>query len=231
MFPDGVAAKLTADADPREAFATWLITPANPWFTKSIANRVWFWLLGRGIVQEPDDIRPDNPPSHPELLAYLAQELVASHYDVKHLFRLILNSATYQLSSTPAGSGPDDDATFSHYLVRPLDAEVLIDALCQITDTSEQYSSAIPEPYTFLPENTRAIALRGRQHHEPVPRRRSGGRRATPGSSPSARTRRRRPSGCTCSIRATSRRRSSRARRCRRSSAAATCGRPSRCCT
>ncbi len=159
MFPDGVAARLTADADPRQVFANWLISPENPWFTKSLANRVWFWLMGRGLVQEPDDIRPDNPPSHPELLAYLAQELSASHYDVKHLFRLILNSATYQLSSTPAADGPDDPSVFAHYLVRPIDAEVLIDALCQITGTSEQYSSAIPEPYTFLPENTRAIAL------------------------------------------------------------------------
>ena len=159
VSPDGMAAHLTADADPRQAFADWLITPSNPWFTTSLANRVWFWLLGRGLVQEPDDIRPDNPPSHPELLAYLSQELAASHYDVKHLFRLILNSATYQSSSAADSDAPDDPPAFSHYLVRPLDAEVLIDALCQITGTSEQYSSAIPEPYTFLPENTRAIAL------------------------------------------------------------------------
>lgn len=159
VFPDGTTARLTADTDPRQAFAAWLITPTNPWFTNSLANRVWFWLLGRGLVQEPDDIRPDNPASHPELLAYLAQELAASHYDVKHLFRLILNSATYQRSSVPAGENAGDDAMFSHYLVRPVDAEVLIDALCQITGTTEQYSSAIPEPYTFLPENTRAIAL------------------------------------------------------------------------
>jgi hypothetical protein len=158
-FPDGTPARLTPAADPRQVFADWLITPANPWFTRSLANRVRFWLMGRGLIQEPDDIRPDNPPSHPELLDYLAQEFAASRYDVKHLFRLILNSTTYQLSPTPAADGPDDPAAFSHYLVRPLDAEVLIDALCQITGTSEQYSSAIPEPYTFLPENTRAIAL------------------------------------------------------------------------
>lgn len=158
IFPDGAAARLKADVDPRQAFADWLITPSNPWFTTTLANRVWFWLMGRGLVQEPDDFRPDNPPSHPDLLAYLAQDFAASRYDVKHLFRSILNSATYQQSATPASDAATDDA-FAHYLVRPLDAEVLIDALCQITGTSEQYSSAIPEPYTFLPEFTRAIQV------------------------------------------------------------------------
>ncbi len=64
-------------------------------------NRVWSWLLGRGIIHEPDDIRPDNPPSNPELLAFLEREFAASRYDMKALFRLILNSKTYQLSSIP----------------------------------------------------------------------------------------------------------------------------------
>jgi hypothetical protein len=66
VFPDGKRARLSSDRDPREVFADWLIDPKNPWFTEAIANRVWSWLLGRGIVQEPDDIRPDNPPSDPE---------------------------------------------------------------------------------------------------------------------------------------------------------------------
>ena len=69
VFPDGTRARLSPDRDPREVFADWLIDPKNPWFTQNIANRVWSWLLGRGIIQEPDDIRPDNPPSNPELLA------------------------------------------------------------------------------------------------------------------------------------------------------------------
>ena len=92
VFPDGTPAHLSPDRDPREVFADWLIDPKNPWFTRNIANRVWAWLLGRGIIQEPDDIRPDNPPSNPELLALLERELIASHYDLKHLYRLILNS-------------------------------------------------------------------------------------------------------------------------------------------
>ncbi len=77
-FPDGTPAKLSPGQDPREAFADWLLAPKNPWFARNMANRVWFWLLGRGIVDPPDDMRPDNPPSNPELLAYLEQELVAS---------------------------------------------------------------------------------------------------------------------------------------------------------
>ena len=159
VFPDGKTARLAPAQDPREIFADWLIGPGNPWFARNIANRVWSWLMGRGIIHEPDDIRPDNPPANPDLLAYLERELIASHYDLKHLYRLILNSETYQLSSIPASEKPPDAGSFACYPLRRLEAEVLIDALDQITGTSEQYSSAIPEPYTFIPENRRSIAL------------------------------------------------------------------------
>jgi len=184
-LPDGTVRQLSPDRDPREVFADWLLAPGNPWFARCIANRVWSWFLGRGIIHEPDDIRPDNPPRNPELLAHLERELVASKYDLKRLFRLILNSKTYQLSSVyrqhPAGSRQDGggtasvplakgsrqdgggtadaEANFAYYPVRRLDAEVLIDALCQITGTTEEYSSPIPEPFTFLPESRRSIAL------------------------------------------------------------------------
>ncbi len=158
-FPDGTTARLGPGQDAREVFAAWLVAPGNAWFARTIVNRIWFWLLGRGIIHEPDDARPDNPPANPELLAYLEHELVASHYDVKRVYRLILDSATYQLSPVPASNAPDAEANFAHALLRPLDAEVLVDAVCQITGTSEQYSSAIPEPYTFVPPDVRSIAL------------------------------------------------------------------------
>jgi len=159
VFPDGTPARLSPDRDPREDFADWLITPQNPWFTRNIANRVWSWLLGRGIVHEPDDIRPDNPPGNPELLAFLEKELIAARYDLKHLYRLILNSKTYQLSSIPRTKHPGAEAQFACYPLRRLEAEVLIDALNQITGTTESYSSAIPEPFTFIPATHRSIAL------------------------------------------------------------------------
>jgi hypothetical protein len=147
------------DQDPREVFTDWLTSPQNPWFARAIANRVWSWLLGRGIVQEPDDIRPDNPPINPELLAWLEHELVNAHFDLKHLYRLILNSQTYQLSCIPRTENPAGAANFAYYPLRRLDAEVLIDAICQITDTHEKYTSPIPEPFTFIPEEQRSIAL------------------------------------------------------------------------
>jgi hypothetical protein len=159
VLPDGTTVRLAASDDPREAFASWLVSPKNPWFARAAVNRVWFWLMGRGIVHEADDIRPDNPPSNPQLLSYLEREFRASRFDLKALYRLILNSATYQLSSIPARAGEEAEANFAHALVRPLDAEVLVDAVCQITGTTEQYSSAIPEPYTFIPPDQRSIAL------------------------------------------------------------------------
>ncbi|HEX2972772.1 MAG TPA: DUF1553 domain-containing protein, partial [Tepidisphaeraceae bacterium] len=159
IFPDGTPARLAPGQDPREAFADWLVDAPNPYFTRAIANRVWAWLLGRGIIHEPDDIRPDNPASNPELLALLQRELVASHYDLKHLYRLILNSRTYQLSSIAQSTHPEAAANFAYYPLRRLQAEVLIDALCQITGTHEKYSSLTPEPFTFMPDNQRAVAL------------------------------------------------------------------------
>lgn len=158
-FPDGSPADLTADRDPRTVFADWLVDARNPWFTRPIANRVWAWLMGRGIVHEPDDFRPDNPPANPELLDHLASVLVAERFDLKALFRVILNSQTYQLSSLPADDHPEAAAQFACYPLRRLDAEVLIDALNQITGTHERYTSAIPEPFTYIPETQRAIAL------------------------------------------------------------------------
>ena len=170
LFPDGTAATLPPDQDPRRIFADWLITPQNPWFTRHIVNRLWYWLLGRGIVHEPDDIRAGNPPSNPELLTWLANELVAANYDLRHIYRLILNSRTYQLSCIPKSEQPQAAAHFACYPLRRLDAEVLIDALGQITGTTESYSSMIPEPFTFIPEDLRSIAPAGREYQQSLPR-------------------------------------------------------------
>jgi hypothetical protein len=159
VFPDGSRTRLQAGRDPRLDFADWLTGPRNPYFARNIVNRIWAWLYGRGIVEEPDDMRPDNPPLYPDLLAFLEAELVSSSYDLKHIYRLILNSSTYQLSSIPRSAKPEAAKNFDRYPLRRLDAEVLIDALNQITGTTEQYFSAVPEPYTIMPNGERAIAL------------------------------------------------------------------------
>jgi len=159
VFSDGRAARIPPDQDPRAVFTDWLIAPENPWFARNIVNHIWAWLFGRGIIHEPDDIRPDNPAVHPELLVYLENQLVKANYDLKYIYRLILNSRTYQQSSIPQDNNPEAEVLFACYPVRRLEAEVLIDALCWISETKESYSSPIPEPFTFIPEENRSIEL------------------------------------------------------------------------
>ena len=159
VLPDGTPVALKPGRDARVVFADWLTRPDNPWFARNIVNRIWYWLVGVGIVQEPDDLRPDNPPANPELLALLERELVTHRYDLKHIYRLMLNSATYQRSSIPTTDRPEAERYFAHYPLRRLDAEVLIDAINQVTGTTESYVSLIPEPWTYIPKGTRAIEL------------------------------------------------------------------------
>jgi hypothetical protein len=157
MLPDGTVVELVEGKDPRQDFSEWLI--GSDIFARNVVNRIWYWLLGRGIIHEADDIRDDNPPQNRQLLDFLSSELVASGYDLRHIYRIILNSRTYQLSSIHNEGNLADESNFSHYYVRRLDAEVLIDAICQITHTTESYSSDIPEPFTFIPEKQRSIKL------------------------------------------------------------------------
>ncbi len=159
VFPDGTPVTVPAGADPRAVFAEWLLAPGNPWFARNMANRAWAWLMGRGVVHEPDDIRPGNPPSNPALLVCLEKELKSANYDLRSLHRLILNSRTYQQSPVPRCAPDEAAALFASYPVRPLEAEVLADALCSITGMWEKYESPIPEPFTFLPEGQRAVAI------------------------------------------------------------------------
>ncbi len=158
-LPDGKKVQIKPGQDPRQVFADWLVSPDNPYFAQAIVNRIWFWLMGRGIVQEPDDIRKDNLPCNPELLAFLEKELVKSKYDLKHIYKLILNSRTYQQSSIPQSNSKEIESLFACYPIRQLDAEVLVDALCKITGTKESYQSPIPEPFTYVPEEHRSINL------------------------------------------------------------------------
>lgn len=160
LFPDGREITIAVGEDPRFAFADWLIRPDNEHFTKPIVNRVWSWFMGRGIIHEPDDIWRENPAIYPELLAYLQKELVNSNYDLQHVFRLILNSNTYQQSSIPRANGPKAEMMFAYYPTRRLQAEVIFDALNWIgAGDTEGYVSPIPEPYSYFPARMRAVQV------------------------------------------------------------------------
>ena len=159
VYPDGTKVTIPSSSDPRVVLADWLLQPGNPYFPRATANRIWAWVYGRGVVHEPDDIRDDNPPSNPALLAVLSQELVRNQYDLKTMLRFITTSRTYQQSPVPHSTHPQAAALFAYYPIRRLDAEVLIDALNQISGTRESYTSLIPEPYSIIPDTHRAIGL------------------------------------------------------------------------
>ncbi|MCX6626271.1 MAG: DUF1553 domain-containing protein [Candidatus Solibacter sp.] len=159
-FPGaGAPVKVGAAEDPRGQLAQWLTAPGNPYFARNIVNRIWFWLLGQGIVHQPDDLRPTNPPGNPELLLYLESQLTEHQFDLRHIYRLILNSRTYQLASEPNQWNARDTTLFSHYTVKRLGAEQMLDAISQFTGTSEKFRSIIPEPYSSWPANFRATQI------------------------------------------------------------------------
>lgn len=139
--------------DRRRKLAAWLTAPDNPLFARNLANRFWGYLMGRGLVEPLDDLRATNPPSNPELLDALARDLVAHHYDLKHLLRTVLTSRAYQLSSarTPGNEADRANVYYTRYTVKRLTAEELADALDAVTGTREKYPG--------LPPGTRAIQL------------------------------------------------------------------------
>ncbi len=155
----GPAFVLAPGDDPRRPLADWLTLPANSLFAEVAVNRVWFWLLGRGLVHEPDDFRPSNPPSHPALLRALAAEFSKNGYDLRALHRLILNSDTYQRSAHFPSSQKTPPALYATHTCRRLTAEQLLDAISHVTGTSETFQSQIPEPFTKRPENFHAADL------------------------------------------------------------------------
>jgi hypothetical protein len=162
---DGKPMAIDDPTDRRAHFADWLTRPENPYFARALVNRLWKNFLGRGLVEAEDDIRETNPPTNPELFDALAKDFVAHGYDVKHLIRLVMNSAAYQRSSRPAKGNEADDRFYSHYLVRRLSGEVILDALSQVTGVPTPFAQV----YTGVeggtaatnnyPEGTRALQL------------------------------------------------------------------------
>jgi hypothetical protein len=141
--------------DALQALADWITDPANPYFARGQVNRVWYHLFGRGIVDPIDDFRASNPPVNGPLLDALAGDLVDRGFDLRGLVRTIMNSQTYQLTAKPNETNAADETNFSHAQPRWLQAEVLIDALCQVLER--------PVKFAGQPLGVRAIQLPGAQ--------------------------------------------------------------------
>ncbi len=139
------------EGDRRNLLADWMTKPDNPWLARSLANRLWAHFCGRGLVEPVDDFRLTNPPSNPELLDALAKDFVEHDFDIRHLMQTIISSRTYQLSSEPNRSNIEDAQNFSRALFKRIDAEVLLDAICQTT--------GVPEKFEGVPQGSRAIEL------------------------------------------------------------------------
>ena len=147
----GAEFQLGLHDDPRLSLARWMASPENPFFARTLANRLWAHFLGRGLVHPIDDARSTNPPSNPELLDALAQDFISSGYDVKHLIRVIANSYAYSLESAPHAGNAGDTQTFARFYPRRLTAETLLDGVSQVLD--------VPTQFPGLPPGTRAIEL------------------------------------------------------------------------
>ncbi len=148
MFPkllDGPILQESPDEDIRERLAEWITSPKNPWFARAIVNRIWKAYMGRGIVEPVDDFRITNPPSNPELLDALAKDFCDHYFDFKHIVRTVLNSRTYQLSSATNATNKTDNLNYSHYYVKQLSAEQMIDSIVQVTGVPEKFPGNPPE--------------------------------------------------------------------------------------
>ncbi len=139
------------EGDRRRVLADWMTSPSNPYFARNVANRTWAHLTGRGLVEPVDDVRSTNPPTNPELLDALARELVQGRFDFHRLIRFIVASRTYQASTEINASNTNDEQNYSRSLLRRLDAEVLLDAICDTT--------GIPEKFDGVPAGVRAVQL------------------------------------------------------------------------
>jgi hypothetical protein len=145
------APRTSPQGDRRRVLADWMTSPDNPWLARTFVNRIWAHMLGRGLIEPVDDLRLTNPPTNPELLDALAAHFVESEFDFPTLLKTIAASRTYQLSSQPNETNAGDEQNASRALFKTLDAEVLFDAVCQVTGTQEKFPG--------VPAGSRAIQL------------------------------------------------------------------------
>jgi hypothetical protein len=137
--------------DRREVLAKWIASPENPYFAKNLGNIVWAHFLGNGIIEPVDDVRISNPAVNPELLEALGQKFTSYNYDFKRLVRDICTSRTYQLASETNETNASDDRNFSHAAIRRVRSEVMLDMICQVTETREKFKG--------LPLGSRAVEI------------------------------------------------------------------------
>ncbi len=150
-FLGGIVPIIPPRKDRREVLGEWLTSGANPFFAKNTVNRVWYHLMGKGVVDPVDDFRDSNPSANDELLDALAKDFVGNGFSLKATIRTIMKSRTYQLSAQTNAFNRDDTKYFSHAYTKLISAEPLLDAICQATD--------IPEKFTGMPMGTRAVQL------------------------------------------------------------------------
>lgn len=143
----------------RDVLADVVTSPENKYFAKSIVNRIWYHLNGKGIVDPVDDFRESNPSANDELLDALTADFVKSGHDVKHLIRVIMSSRTYQLSAQTNSLNREDEKYFSHATTKLMSAEPLLDAICQVTGIGEKFSG--------MPTGTRAVQLPDGEYNHP----------------------------------------------------------------
>lgn len=138
-------------AQGRTSLTDWITSNDNPYFAKAIVNRLWKNMMGRGLIEPTDDLRSTNPATHPELLDFLAKDFIAHDYNLRHTLRVIANSAAYARSEKSLPENETDDRFYSHALGRPLEPEVLADAIADVTGITMQFGEE--------PASTRAITL------------------------------------------------------------------------
>ena len=148
---DAKALPETIPGDTRIYFAKWLASRDNPFFARNIVNRLWRNFMGRGLIEPVDDLRATNPATNDELPDELVKDFTAHNFDINYMIRTIMQSATYQTSSQPLKENAGDDKYGSHYLIKRLPAEVLLDAYSEVTKE--------PEKFAGYPTGTRALQL------------------------------------------------------------------------
>ena len=149
--PGGEPMELAPDTDPRHKLIDWMVAEDNPFFAPALANRYWKHFFGRGLVDPEDDMRVTNPASNPALLQALGQHFIESGFDMKQLIRTICTSHTYQLSAMPNEWNQDDKQNFSRYFPKRLQAEVLLDAIDELTQSKTNFKT--------VPADSSAVSL------------------------------------------------------------------------